>query len=212
MAEKITLIMGDRDTEIAVQEPHGHDHEHENHSFFGFWMYLMSDCILFGCLFASYAVLRYQFAGGPAPSSLFELSGVAMETALLLVSSLTFGFAMLQAYRKNTNGTLVWMVISALLGLGFLILEVREFIHLVGMGASPNVNAYWSAFFTLVSTHGIHVTIGLIWMVVLMIQVAGKGVNSAIMPRLTCLSLFWHFLDIVWICVFSFVYLLSMVP
>lgn len=190
--------------------PHTHEHEHENHSFFGFWMYLMSDCIIFGCLFASYAVLRNQFAGGPTSKEMFELGNVAIETALLLTSSLTFGFAMLQAYRNNKGGTLLWMIVSAILGVGFLVLEIQEFISLVGHGAAPSVSAYWSAFFTLVSTHGLHVTLGLIWMVVLMIQVMTKGLTKAMMPRLACLSLFWHFLDLVWICVFSFVYLLSM--
>lgn len=203
--------MAENTTTMTANASHDvHEHEHENHSFFGFWMYLMSDCIIFGCLFASYAVLRNQFAGGPTSKEMFELGNVAIETALLLTSSLTFGFAMLQARRNSKGGTLLWMVVSAILGLGFLVLEIQEFISLVGHGASPTVSAYWSAFFTLVSTHGFHVTLGLIWMVVMMIQVMTKGLNKTTMPRLACLSLFWHFLDIVWICVFSFVYLLSM--
>lgn len=203
MVENTTTMTANVSTDV-------HEHEHENHSFFGFWLYLMTDCIIFGCLFASYAVLRNQFAGGPTSKEMFELGNVAIETALLLTSSLTCGFAMLQARRNNKSATLLWFLITAVLGLGFLVLEVREFIELVGRGASPTVSAYWSAFFTLVSTHGIHVTLGLIWMFVLMVQVSIKGVNSVMMPRLACLSLFWHFLDIVWICVFSFVYLLSM--
>ncbi|MCT6841739.1 MAG: cytochrome o ubiquinol oxidase subunit III [Commensalibacter sp.] len=205
MAENMSTTISN-----TSQNVHEHEHEHENHSFFGFWMYLMSDCIVFGCLFTSYAVLRNQFAGGPTSKEMFELGRVAIETALLLTSSLTFGFAMIQARRNSNNGTLLWMVVSAILGLGFLVLEVQEFIAFVQHGASPTVSAYWSAFFTLVGTHGLHVTLGLIWMTVLMIQLVTKGLNKTMMPRLACMSLFWHFLDIVWICVFSFVYLLSM--
>ncbi|CAK7192732.1 Cytochrome bo(3) ubiquinol oxidase subunit 3 [Commensalibacter sp. Nvir] len=188
------------------------EHEHQNHSVFGFWIYLMSDCIIFGCLFASYAVLRFQFAGGPTAKEMFELPGVAMETALLLVSSLTFGFAMIEAYKGKKTGTVFWMIVSAILGAGFLFLEIKEFIYLIAHGASPDVSAFWSTFFTLVSTHGLHVTLGIIWMIVLIVQILLKGINSKMLPRLACLSLFWHFLDIIWICVFSFVYLLSMVP
>lgn len=202
-------------TTMTANGGHHHEHEHENHSAFGFWMYLMSDCILFGCLFASYAVLHGQFFGAPTFKELLnagdiEFSTVAWETALLLLSSLAFGFAMLSAHKSNKSGTLLWMVVAAVLGAGFLGLEIKEFIHLISKGATPESCAHWSAFFTLVGTHGVHVTIGLIWMLVLMVQVATKGVGSKMMPRLTCLSLFWHFLDIIWICVFSFVYLLSM--
>ncbi|MDI2113541.1 cytochrome o ubiquinol oxidase subunit III [Commensalibacter nepenthis] len=194
-----------------------HEHEHENHSVFGFWLYLMSDCVIFGCLFASYAVLHGQFFNDNITfkalmsKGVIEWQTVAYETALLLLSSLTFGFAMLSAHKGNKSGTLLWMVVSAVLGAGFLGLEINEFMHLIAHGATPESCAHWSAFFTLVGTHGLHVTLGLIWMIVLMVQVATKGVNSKMMPRLTCLSLFWHFLDIIWICVFSFVYLLSMV-
>ncbi len=189
-----------------------HDHgDHGDLSVFGFWVYLMTDCIVFGCLFTSFAVLRHQFAGGPTAQSVFELNGVAIETALLLISSLTYGFAMLQARKKNKGAVMGWLVITALLGAGFLYYEIEEFCHLVSVGAAPNVSAFWSAFFTLVSTHGLHVTLGIIWMIVLMIQMSSKGLTSRMITRLTCLSLFWHFLDVVWICVFSFVYLLSMV-
>ncbi|MDI2090036.1 cytochrome o ubiquinol oxidase subunit III [Commensalibacter oyaizuii] len=207
--------MSENNTMTANAAHHEHAHEHENHSVFGFWIYLMSDCIIFGCLFASYAVLHGQFFNAPTFKGLLdshdiEFSTVAWETALLLLSSLAFGFAMIEAHKSKKSGTLIWMVVAAVLGAGFLALEIKEFMHLIAHGATPASCAHWSAFFTLVGTHGLHVTLGLIWMIVLIIQVMIKGVNPKMMPRLTCLSLFWHFLDIIWICVFSFVYLLSM--
>lgn len=208
--------MSENSTITANGTHHEHEHEHENHSVFGFWLYLMSDCVLFGCLFASYAVLHGQFFDAPTfkellASGVIEVATVAWETALLLLSSLAFGFAMLCVYKGNKIATLVWMVVAAALGAGFLALEIKEFMHLIAHGATPESCAHWSAFFTLVGTHGLHVTIGLIWMIVLMVHVATKGVGPKMIPRLACLSLFWHFLDIIWICVFSFIYLLSMV-
>ncbi|QHI95400.1 cytochrome o ubiquinol oxidase subunit III [Aristophania vespae] len=188
----------------------GHE-EHEDHgstTVFGFWIYLMTDCILFGTLFTVFAVMCHQFAGGPTGKELFDIKNVEIETAILLVSSITYGFAMLSAFAQRKSGVLVWLFITFLLGLSFVVLEVKEFAELIADGNGPDRSAFLSSFFTLVATHGLHVTFGLIWMVVLFFQVMGKqGLGSRMVTKLTCLSLFWHFLDIVWICVFSFVYL-----
>ncbi|WP_250474688.1 cytochrome o ubiquinol oxidase subunit III [Caballeronia sp. GAFFF1] len=190
-----------------------HEHEHQpSHSVFGFWSYLMTDCVLFASLFATFAMMANQFAGGPTAKDLFNLRDVAIETGLLLTSSLTFGFAMISALRKQTGGVLAWLFVTFVLGAGFLWLEVHEFAHLIAEGAGPQRSAFWSSFFTLVGTHGLHVTLGLVWLVVLALQIMQKPeLNERQIRRLACLSLFWHFLDIVWICVFSFVYLASVV-
>lgn len=190
-----------------------HDAGHADHgdaTLFGFWLYLMTDCLIFAALFATFAVMRHSFAGGPTARQVFELPGVAVETALLLLSSITYGFAMVAAYRQRRAAVLGWLAVTFLLGLGFIGLELREFAHLVAIGAGPDRSAFLSSFFTLVATHGLHVTIGLLWMAVLMAQVLRRRrLDATAVTRLSCLSLFWHFLDIVWICVFSFVYLLS---
>jgi cytochrome o ubiquinol oxidase subunit 3 len=190
-----------------------HDADHvPSQSVFGFWLYLMTDCIIFAALFAVFAVMGHQFAGGPSGKDLFEIPGVALETTMLLLSSITYGFAMLGAHKKKKGVLLFWLGVTFLLGLAFLVLELREFSHLIAEGAGPSRSAFLSSFFTLVGTHGLHVTCGLIWMVVLAIQVIGhRDLTERDMIRLTCLSLFWHFLDVVWIGVFTFVYLASVI-
>lgn len=190
-----------------------HDADHvPSQSVFGFWLYLMTDCILFASLFAVFAVMSDQFAGGPTGKDLFELPGVALETGALLLSSITYGFAMLGAYKGKKGAVLGWLAITFLLGVSFLVLELREFAHLIDVGAGPSRSAFWSSFFTLVSTHGLHVTFGLLWIVVLSVQVIrAPELTERELRRLTCLSLFWHFLDIVWIGVFTFVYLASVI-
>jgi cytochrome o ubiquinol oxidase subunit III len=195
-----------------AHDHHAHDDHPHSQSVFGFWAYLMTDCVLFASLFATFAMFAMQTAGGPTGKDLFNLKDVGYETALLLMSSLTFGFAMIGATRHKTGMTLAWLAVTFVLGAGFLYLELHEFAHLIGEGAGPGRSAFWSAFFTLVGTHGLHVTFGMIWMVVLMVQLVMKtGSDERRLRRLACLSLFWHFLDIVWICVFSFVYLASVV-
>ncbi|TLU73788.1 cytochrome o ubiquinol oxidase subunit III [Lichenicoccus roseus] len=196
---------------LAAHPEHGEHHGPGPNTVFGFWLYLMTDCILFATLFAAFAVARHQFADGPSGHDIFDLKYVGVETLLLLVSSCTYGLAMLDAYRNRTSGLVLWMGITFLLGLGFIGMEVNEFSHLVAEGHGPDQSAFLSAFFTLVGTHGLHVTCGLIWMVVLMSQILIKknGISGPYMNRLMCLSLFWHFLDIVWICVFTFVYLMG---
>jgi cytochrome o ubiquinol oxidase subunit 3 len=190
-----------------------HDADHvSSQSVFGFWLYLMTDCIIFAALFAVFAVMGHQFAGGPSGKDLFEIPGVALETTMLLLSSITYGFAMLGAHKKKKGVLLFWLGVTFLLGLAFLVLELREFSHLIAEGAGPSRSAFLSSFFTLVGTHGLHVTCGLIWMVVLAIQVIShRDLTERDMIRLTCLSLFWHFLDVVWIGVFTFVYLASVI-
>jgi cytochrome o ubiquinol oxidase subunit 3 len=199
-------------TSAAALAEHDHHDHPPSHSVLGFWVYLMTDCIIFGTLFAVFAVMQNQFAGGPTGKDLFDIPGVAMETAVLLLSSITYGFAMLGAYKKRTGQLLFWLAITFLLGATFLYFELHEFAHLIEEGAGPGRSAFLSAFFTLVATHGIHVTFGMLWMIVLMVQVAkAPSLGERELRRLTCLSLFWHFLDVVWICVFSFVYLASVI-
>ena len=190
-----------------VEEPH----RPEGHStMLGFWMYLMSDCLIFAILFAVYAVLGGNYAAGPAPKDLFDLPLVAVNTSMLLFSSITYGFAMLAMYRNRVARTQAWLAVTGLFGLCFLGIELYEFAHMVHLGATPQRSGFLSAFFILVGTHGLHVTFGIIWLVTLMIQVGQKGLIQANKRRLMCLSLFWHFLDVIWIGVFTFVYLFGM--
>jgi cytochrome o ubiquinol oxidase subunit 3 len=197
---------------ISLDVPESHDDHGASNTVLGFWVYLMTDCIIFASLFAVFAVMGQQFAGGPTGQSLFDIQGVALETAILLLSSITFGFGMLAAHKGKTNTLLAWLGITFLLGVAFIGLEIHEFSVLIAQGAGPDRSAFLSAFFTLVGTHGLHVTVGLIWMAILAAQVIGKKkLTQRDLTRLTCLSLFWHFLDIVWICVFTFVYLTSVV-
>ena len=185
------------------------DHHPENATLLGFWLYLMSDCLLFAALFAAYGVLGGNYAAGPAPKDLFDLSLVAVNTSMLLLSSITYGFAMLEMARKRQTATLIWLAITGLFGIAFVALELYEFQHLIHQGAGPQRSAFLTAFFALVGTHGLHVTFGIVWLVVLMTQVKRTGLTSANCRRLACLSLFWHFLDVVWIGVFTFVYLMG---
>ncbi len=190
-----------------VEEPH---HPEGHSTMLGFWMYLMSDCLIFAILFAVYAVLGGNYAAGPAPKDLFDLPLVAVNTSMLLFSSITYGFAMLAMYRNKVAQTQVWLAITGLFGLCFLGIELYEFAHMIHLGATPQRSGFLSAFFILVGTHGLHVTFGIIWLITLMIQVGQKGLIQANKRRLMCLSLFWHFLDVIWIGVFTFVYLFGM--
>lgn len=186
----------------------GHHHP-ENGTMLGFWLYLMSDCLIFAVLFAMYGVLGGNYAAGPGPKDLFDLELVALNTSMLLFSSITYGFAMLEMARDRKQATLVWLGITGLFGLAFLGIELYEFHHLIEEGAGPQRSAFLSSFFTLVGTHGLHVTFGIVWLVTLMLQVGRGGLTLENRRRLSCLSLFWHFLDVVWIGVFTFVYLLG---
>ncbi|MBY0560808.1 cytochrome o ubiquinol oxidase subunit III [Hyphomicrobium sp.] len=186
-----------------------HDHPEGSSTMLGFWLYLMSDCLVFAVLFATYGVLGANYAAGPSPKELFDLPLVALNTSMLLLSSITYGFAVLEMQKKNQNAMLLWLVVTGLFGAAFLSIELYEFAHMIHEGATPQRSAFLSSFFTLVGTHGLHVTFGIIWMITLIVQVWKFGLIEANKRRLLCLSMFWHFLDVVWIGVFTFVYLMG---
>jgi cytochrome o ubiquinol oxidase subunit III len=204
-----STTMTDLDPNVfhLAEEPH---HPEGSSTMLGFWMYLMSDCLIFAMLFATYGVLGTSYAGGPGPKELFDLPLVALNTSMLLLSSITYGFAMINMYEGKKGATQLWLAITGLFGAAFLGIELYEFSHLLHEGAGPQRSAFLSSFFTLVGTHGLHVTFGIIWLVTMMVQVQLKGLIPANKRRLMCLSLFWHFLDVVWIGVFTFVYLMGM--
>lgn len=174
---------------------------------FGFWVYLMTDCILFGTLFATYAVLHTHTYGGPSGHEIFSMPYALTETLILLTSSFTSGLAMLPGSCYNKNKVIFWFFVTFLLGAAFVTMEVTEFLHLIREGNGWQKSAFLSAFFTLVGTHGLHISLSLIWMVVLLIPVWRHGLTPVSFKRLSCLRLFWHFLDVVWIFIFTIVYL-----
>src|ERR1700675_3880181 len=176
---------------------------------YGFWIFLLSDIVMFSALFAAYAVLVRATAGGPSGAELFNERGVAAETACLLVSSYTCGLMSLAVESHRRFGTYLFAAVTFVLGVAFLGLEIREFANMVAHGAAPERSAFLSAFFTLVGCHGLHVSAGLIWLIVMMAQVAVKGFRPVVQRRLLCFSLFWHALDIIWVGVFSVVYLMG---
>ncbi len=178
---------------------------------FGFWIYLMSDLIIFATLFATFAVFSGSYAGGPTGKDLFDLPYLLGETLFLLGSSVTCGLALLAVHAGRKQGVLLGLGVTFLLGLGFVSMEIHEFAALVAAGRGPDKSAFLSSFFTLVGTHGAHVTFGLLWMAVMMAQVAVKGLTSPVQSRLLRLSMFWHFLDLIWIGIFSLVYLMGVV-
>lgn len=198
-------------THAAAHHDAHHDEHHDTgrNTVFGFWIYLMTDCILFASFFATYAVLFMNTAGGVSGSEIFDLKLVAGGTAALLLSSITFGFAMISAHKQNKAGTLLWLAITFLFGAVFIGLEVYEFNHLIHAGHGPSASAFLTAFFSLVGLHGLHVTAGLLWIIVMFLEVSKRGLQDRTVTRLSCLSLFWHFLDVVWICVFTVVYLMG---
>jgi len=178
---------------------------------FGFWVYLMTDLLMFAVLFATFAVLRNNTFGGPSGRELFSLPQVLAETLILLTSSFTAGLGMLAARQGNKNQVLTWFGITFLLGLAFLGLELKEFAEFIREGHTWRSNASLSSFFTLVGTHGLHITSGLLWMGTTMVFIWIRGLNKHLVRKLTLLSLFWHFLDIVWIFIFTIVYLMAFV-
>ena len=196
-------------SDVTAAPAHGRHGESDVHELraLGFWLYLMTDALIFALLFATYGVMVGNTAGGPDGRALFDLDNVAIETALLLVSSITFGFASLSARAGARGASIGWLAVTFALGAAFVALEIREFAGMIAAGAGPQRSGFLSAFFTLVGTHGLHVTMGLIWIVILSAQVAIKGLTVAVGSRLHRLALFWHFLDIAWIGIFSIVYL-----
>lgn len=199
----------------ANQSSHDHDHGHDGHHdlealrTMGFWIFIITDCIIFGTLFATYAVLMNSTAGGPTGAELFEMPGVIAETFILLTSSFTSGLAVLSMNRGDKKGLIGWLIVTALLGASFITLEVTEFLKMIDEGAKISTSAFLSAFYTLVGTHGLHVSIGLIWMVALMLQVAKRGITPVTKRKIGNISLYWHFLDVVWIFVFTIVYMMG---
>lgn len=196
----------------------GHDHQHGEHhehhdqeslKTFGFWIFLITDCILFGSLFATYIVLHGNTNGGPTPEELFQMPGIIAETFILLTSSFTSGLAVLAMHKGLKNQLIGWLAVTALLGAAFIGLEVTEFVHMVGEGATMSTSAFLSAFYALVGTHGLHVSLGLIWMIGLMIQLRKRGITPVTKRKVEVISLYWHFLDVVWIFVFTVVYLMG---
>ena len=202
--------------EVLSSHDH-HDDHHDGHAHhdtgpmkvYGFWIYILSDLILFATLFATYAVLHDSYAGGVTGKDIFELPFVAVETAALLLSSITYGIAIIAMYKGHKAQVINWLIVTFVLGAVFISMEIYEFHHLIYNGHGPDKSAFLSAFFTLVGTHGLHVTSGLIWMATMIALVAKNGLTPVNKTRLLCLSLFWHFLDVVWICVFTIVYLLG---
>lgn len=176
---------------------------------FGFWIFLLSDIVMFSAFFATYAVLVGETAGGPSGADLFDLRNTAIETALLLLSSFTCGIASIGAQTRRGSWFYGGMAVTFILGAAFIFLEVREFSDLVARGAGPTRSAFLSAFFTLVGCHGLHVTAGLLWLLTMMAQVFAKGYRPDILRRILCFSLFWHALDIIWVAVFTVVYLMG---
>jgi cytochrome o ubiquinol oxidase subunit 3 len=179
---------------------------------YGFWLFVLSDIVLFSALFATYASLVHATDGGPTTNQLFDRNLVAIETAALLLSSFVCGLAMVAAKRANMLWTQGWLLVTGLLGAVFLSIELYEFTHMIGEGAGPQRSAFLSAFFTLVGCHGAHVTAGLLWIGTMMAQIWAKGFREGIVRRLLCLSIFWHALDIIWVAIFTIVYLIGTLP
>ncbi|MER8966689.1 cytochrome o ubiquinol oxidase subunit III [Mesorhizobium sp. M0808] len=176
---------------------------------YGFWIFLLSDIVMFSAFFAAYAVLAGKTAGGPSGAELFDLRNVAIETAALLLSSFTCGLASLAVTARRSSWFYVAMAVTFVLGASFILLELREFAHMVASGAGPTRSAFLSAFFTLVGCHGLHVTAGLLWLLTMVAQIFAKGFRDDILRRFMCFSLFWHALDIIWVALFTVVYLLG---
>ena len=175
----------------------------------GFWIYLMTDCVLFASLFAVFAVLRSATAGGPSGADIFDLPFVLIETMVLLVSSFTVGLGLLAARYGYKRQAIAWLVVTFLLGVTFLVMEISEFRHLIAEGDGWQRSAFLSSYFTLVATHGLHIAVGLLWMLVVIIRLIRFNFKHTDLGRLSLLSLFWHFLDVIWIFIFSIVYLMG---
>jgi cytochrome aa3-600 menaquinol oxidase subunit 3 len=177
----------------------------------GFWIFLGAEIVLFATLFATYSVLKARYAGGPTPNDLFEIKGILTETILLLTSSFTCGLAIFEMRRNNRNGLVAWMIITLLLGAGFVFMEITEFINYVHEGATMQTSAFLSSFFVLLGTHGLHVSMGIGWATMIIIQLIRRGLTPTTARKTFIIGLYWHFLDVVWIFIFTFVYLARMV-
>jgi len=177
----------------------------------GFWLYLMTDCLLFATLFATFAVMRDATAGGPAGRDIYDMPLVLTETVILLISSFTCGVALLGMMQKNVRQVLLALISTFALGAAFVVIEISEFVKLINEGYGPQASGFLSSFFTLVGTHGLHVTFGLLWLVILAVVIYKCGLTSKLSRSLTLFALFWHFLDLIWIFVYTVVYLMGVV-
>lgn len=198
------------ETVALTQEEHAEiEHEIYSKTVFGFWVYILTDCILFGILFATYAVLHPNTFGGPSGKELFDPPFVLAETLILLTSSFTCGLSRLAAHAHQKKKMIAWMALTFILGASFVVLELTEFTKFVEEGNSWRRSGFLSSFFTLVGTHGAHVSLGLLWMSVVTLQIYFRGFTHNTLRRLSCLGMFWHFLDVVWIFIFTFVYMMG---
>lgn len=186
-----------------------HHHDSDAIDVFGFWLFILTDCILFGTLFATFLVLHYPGAYGPSFKEQIDLVYTLGETFFLLASNFAFGMAMIAMNKDHTSKARLWLILTFILGAGFVLMEVNEFITMLAAGYSWHASADASAFFTLVGTHGTHVSFGLLWIVIMIVQISMFGLNNSIKRRLVYLGLFWNFLDLVWIFLFSTVYLMG---
>jgi cytochrome o ubiquinol oxidase subunit 3 len=198
----------DIDADISIPDPH---QDAFSKTLLGFWVYLMTDCLLFATFFTTYAVLKPETFGGPGSNELFHLSTAFTETMILLCSSLTCGFSVLVALKNKRGRVMIWLVVTFSLGASFIAIELHEFRHLIQEGNSWERSAFLSSFFSLVGTHGLHVSVGLLWLLAMMGQVFVLGITTDTFRRLAIFSLFWHFLDLVWIFIFTFVYLMGVI-
>jgi len=192
---------------------HGDAHDQAENTVFGFWVFLMSDLIIFGILFASYAssLDPIGLAGGPGPRDLFDIRSVAIQTAFLLVGGVAYGGVSLAVkYETGRAKVILWLLISAALGAGFLVFEVRDFITQAGEGGVPQASGWLSSYWALVGLHGIHVLSGIIWILAMAAQILKRGMDDTVKVRLSMLGVFWHFLDLVWVGIFSFVFLVPL--
>lgn len=208
----------------VIEHAHGHSaHEGEHYvpleykekddslKVFGFWLFLTQDMVLFACLFATFVVLRTHTGNGPDSESLFDVKGFIEETFILLTSSFTGGISTFYMRQKRAIGTVVWLLITAALGAAFVSLEITEFLHYVSIGATMQTSAFLSAFFTLVGTHGAHVSVGIIWMLSIVIQILRRGITPALSRKVFIVNLYWHFLDVVWVFIFTVVYMMGVI-
>lgn len=194
-----------------LEHQHEIDEERFDRATFGFWVYLMTDCILFACLFATYIVLHNNTNGGPSSKALFDLPYILSETLILLSSSFTVGIAALAMEKNKSRKTILWLLSTFILGALFLYLELNEFKHLVHEGNSWTASGFLSGYFTLVGTHGAHILAGLIAIAVMIGQIIFHGITPSTFRRVTCVSMFWHFLDLIWIFIFTIVYLMGVI-
>ncbi|WP_312475362.1 cytochrome aa3 quinol oxidase subunit III [Neobacillus sp.] len=198
-------------TNVNTSLPLEYQTEQNRMNILGFWMFLGAEIVLFATLFATYSVLSTRYAGGPTPHELYDIKGVMIETILLLTSSFTCGIAIYEMHRHNKKGLLTWLIITLLLGLGFVGMEISEFIHYVHEGATMQTSAFLSSFFVLLGTHGLHVSMGIGWATMVIIQILKRGLTPVTARKTFIIGLYWHFLDVVWIFIFTFVYLKGLV-